>query len=107
MNVAPSHSARPSGGGQALPGFLLSGFLLALLGAMLPAWGYHRDPPDFAAAGNYFLSLAIGIAISALVARRIIARRGVPFVLVFACILSTVSLAYLALVTPPAPAWWR
>src|SRR5438552_3220536 len=36
-------------GGKELAGFLLSGFLLALLGAILPAWGYHRDPPDFIA----------------------------------------------------------
>src|SRR4051812_22533401 len=46
---------------SALPGFLLSGFLLALLGAILPAWEYHRDPADFTAVGNYFLSLAVGI----------------------------------------------
>ena len=44
-----------------LAGFLLSGFLFALLGAVLPAWGYHRDPPEFITIGNCFLSLAVGV----------------------------------------------
>jgi hypothetical protein len=97
----------PSGGGKALAGFMLSGFLLALLGAILPAWGYHRDPPDFVAVGNYFLSLAIGLVAASVLARRIMARRGLSFLLVFACALSCVSLVYLALVSPPLSAWWR
>src|SRR5580658_10359149 len=95
------------GGGKALAGFLLSGFELALLGAILPAWGYHRDPPQFIAIGNYFLSLAIGIVIAALVSRWIMARRGLTFLLVFACALSCVALAFLAMVSPPASEWWR
>ena len=86
---------------------MLSGFLLALLGAILPAWGYHRDPPDFFAVGNYFLSLAIGIVAAAGLARRIAARRGIGFLLVFACALSCLALTYLALVSPPASEWWR
>ena len=99
--------AYPSGGGKALSGFLLSGFLLALLGAILPAWGSHRDPPDFVAVGNYFLCLALGIVAASFLARRIMARRGLSFLLVFACSLSCVSLAYLAMVSPPLSAWWR
>jgi fucose permease len=94
-------------GGKALAGFLLSGFLLALLGAILPAWGYHRDPQDFTAVGNYFLSVAVGVVAAAGLARRIMARRGLSFLLVFACSLSCVALAYLALVSPPASSWWR
>ena len=96
-----------AGGGKALAGFLLSGFLLALLGAILPAWGYHRDPSDFVAVGNYFLSLAWGIVAAAFLARRIMARRGLSFLLVFGCSLSCLSLAYLAAVSPPLSAWWR
>jgi fucose permease len=99
---APSSGAR-----KALSGFLLSGFLMALLGAILPAWGYHRDPPDFVAVGNYFLSLAIGLMASTALARRLLTRRGLPFSLVFACTLACGALTYLALVPPPAPAWWR
>jgi FHS family glucose/mannose:H+ symporter-like MFS transporter len=96
-----------AGGGKALAGFLLSGFELALLGAILPAWGYHRDPPQFVAVGNYFLALAIGIVFAALVSRRIMDRRGLTFLLVFACALSCVSLAFLGMVSPPASEWWR
>lgn len=96
-----------SGSGKALAGFLLSGFLMALLGAILPAWGYHHDPPQFAAVGNCFLSLAIGIVAAAGIARPIMARRGLSFLLVFGCSVSCVSLTYLALVGPPLAEWWR
>lgn len=102
----PAKSPR-SGGVSILAGFLLSGFLLALLGAILPAWGYHRDPPQFVTVGNYFLSLGVGIVASVVLARPLMARRGLSFLLVFACALSCASLAYLAVVSPPAPAWWR
>lgn len=80
---------------------------MALLGAILPAWGYHRDPPAFVAVGNYFLSLAVGLIASTGLARRLLARRGLASVLVFACTLACGSLAYLALVPPPASSWLR
>ncbi len=80
---------------------------MALLGAILPAWGYHRDPADFTAVGNYFLSLAVGIVASVAVARPIQARKGLSFLLVFACALASLALAYLALVSPPLSEWWR
>ena len=72
----------------------------------MPAWVY-RDPPDFVAVGNYFLSLAVGLVVASLLARRIMARRGLPFLLVSACALSCLALAYLSLVSPPLSAWWR
>jgi len=97
----------PTGGGRALAGFLLSGFLQALLGAILPAWGYHRDPPDFIAVGNYFLSLAVGIVVATQIAKPILARRSLSFLLASACALSCIALAYLAMVSPPASEWWR
>ena len=90
-----------------MAGFLLSGFLLSLLGAILPAWGYHRDPADFVAVGNYFLSLALGIVTAAVLARRLVARLSSVFPLVFSCSLSCLALAYLAFVSPPASEWWR
>jgi len=108
MSFAPSSAPpRAAGAGKALAGFLLSGFLMALLGAILPAWGYHRDPPDFAAVGTYFLALAVGVVLSGLFARRVVARRGPTFLLVAACVLSCLSLLYLAMVSPPAGAAWR
>jgi fucose permease len=108
MDIASTTTAtRAPGSGSALAGFLVSGFLLALLGAILPAWGYHRDPPDFIAVGNYFLSLAIGIVVAARFARPIMLRRGLSFLLVFACALSCIALLYLAVVSPPLSDWWR
>jgi len=99
-------AAAQSGAGKALAGFLLSGFLLALLGAILPAWGYDRDP-SFVTVGNYFLCVAAGVALSFKPARALMVRRGLPFLLVFACSLACASLVYLALASPPASAWWR
>src|ERR1019366_2664287 len=108
MDIAGNTSAtRAPGSGSALAGFLVSGFLLALLGAILPAWGYHRDLPDFIPVANYFLSLAIGIVAAARFARPIMLRRGLSFLLVFGCALSSIALLYLALASPPLSDWWR
>jgi len=108
VSVSPSIAGpRLSGGGKALAGFLLSGFLMALLGAVLPAWGYYRDPPNFSSVGNYFLSLAVGLVASAALARPVLARRGLSFLLVFACAVSCAALAYLAVISPDMSAWWR
>ena len=93
--------------GRALAGFFLSGFLLALLGAILPAWGYHRDPADFIAVGNCFLSVAVGVAIATRLGRRLIARRGLRVVMMNACAASSVTLIYLASVSPPISNWCR
>src|SRR5580658_2898939 len=61
MAVAEAPMAPAPSAGKALAGFLLSGFLFALLGAMLPAWGYYRDPPEFITIGNCFLGLSVGL----------------------------------------------
>jgi hypothetical protein len=103
----PGPTGAPAGVGKALAGFLLSGFLQALLGAVLIAWGYHSDPPHFAEVGNYFLSLAVGIVAASGLAKRLMALRGLSFLLVFACALSCIALSYLALVGPPYAEWWR
>jgi fucose permease len=102
-----STAIRPSGGGRALAGFLLSGFLMALLGAILPAWCSNRDGPQFIAVGNYFLSLAAGIVLAAILSRRLVGRRGLTFQLVFACALACVGLSFLALISPTALDLWR
>jgi len=90
-----------------LAGFLLSGFLMALLGAILPAWGYYRDPPEFIVVGNYFLSLAAGLVVSTVWTGPMLVRPGPSFLLVFGSLLSCGALVYLAMVPPPAPDWWR
>jgi len=93
--------------GKALAGFLLSGFLFALLGAILPAWGYHLDPPRFVAVGDYFLSLAAGVIAANWISAAILARKGLRFLLVFACLLGCAGLLSLVLVTPATPWTWR
>ena len=107
MTFATPTQARPCGGGRALAGFLLSGFLMALLGAVLPAWGYHRDPPQFVTVGNDFLSLAGGIILAAVLSRSLLSKRGLTFQLVVACALACISLSFLALVSAPALDAWR
>ncbi len=97
----------PTGAGRVLSGFLLSGVLLALLGALLPAWGYHREASDFPIVSNLFLCLAIGLVASVYPARRIMERRGIPFLLVSACWLACGSLLVLGAASPPLSAWWR
>jgi MFS transporter, FHS family, glucose/mannose:H+ symporter len=91
-------------GAAALPGFLLSGFLFALLGALLPAWGYHLDP-EYSHAGQYFLCLAAGVVLSGLLMRRICPYVGT--LLTAACCLAWLAMIYLALVGPPVPAAFR
>jgi hypothetical protein len=93
--------------GKTLAGFLLSGFLMALPGAILPVWGFYRDPPAFALVGNYFLSLAGGMLVSVFLARRLLAKRDLGSVLVLACCLAGASLVSLALVSPLASPSWR
>ncbi len=91
-------------GVTALPGFLLSGFLFALLGALLPAWEYHLDP-EYSHAGLYFLCLAGGVLISGALMRRLTIQ--IRILLVASCCLAWLAMIYLALVSPPAPAAYR
>jgi|HubBroStandDraft_1064217.scaffolds.fasta_scaffold01200_13 FHS family glucose/mannose:H+ symporter-like MFS transporter len=100
--MAPATSA-----GKALAGFLLSGFLFALLGALLPAWGYHRDPPEFIAIGNCFLSLAVGVIGAHQLSAAILARKSLRFLLVSACLVGCAGLLSLAVATPPVHWLWR
>ncbi len=99
--------AAPVSASKALAGFLLSGFLFALLGAVLPAWGYHRDPPEFITIANYFLALAVGVIAANQVSASILSRKNLRFLLVFACLLGCAGLASLALVPLEGRGWWR
>src|ERR1700679_888910 len=55
---------------QILCGLVVSGFLLALPGGLLPLWGYHIHP-DFGTAGNYFLILGAGVIGGGILALRL------------------------------------
>ena len=90
---------------KAVIGFLLSGYLFALLGAILPSWEL-RQPFGFDIVGAYFLSLSLGVIAATQVAPRV-ERRGTGFMLVFACLLACGALLFLSMVPPPAPAIWR
>ncbi len=91
---------------RALAGFFLSGLLSAFVGAILPAWGYHLNS-QYLTAGNYFLSFSIGVVASTEAARRIVARRGLAFVLTVSATAACAGFLWLAFFTPPAPSGWR
>jgi fucose permease len=108
VNIAAESPGRSvSRGGKALAGFLLSGFLLALLGATLPAWEFYRDSANFINAGNYFLSLALGIMVAARAAEPVRLCRGLSFLLVAGCVVSCAALLFLAAVPAAGSPWWR
>jgi MFS transporter, FHS family, glucose/mannose:H+ symporter len=96
---------KESQGEAAIAGFLLPGFLAAVLGAMLPAWGFHRDPPDFIVVGNYFLVLAVGLVLAVVLARRLAAHVELKWLLTVACAIASASLVALAVLPPAAVAW--
>ena len=92
-------------GSPALAGFLLSGFLFALLGAMLPAWGYHLAGTNTEAA-LYFLAVGLGMIASG-EALRFFPNWRVPSLLTAGCGVACGALIGLALAPPPASALWR
>jgi len=91
---------------RALAGLGLSGLLAALLGAILPAWGYHLRF-EFDAVGYYFLSVTIGVLLSLEIGRRLFRTHGIAFVLILASSLACGALILLAFSPPPFPAFWR
>ena len=103
--MTPSEKSAPSVL-KVLSGFLLSGLIFALPGAILPAW-QHLGEYDFAHFGNYFLALTAGVVIAARVASTVLAKWGLQFLLVFACALACGGLGFLALVSPPAAQIFR
>src|ERR1700679_3475205 len=71
MAAMPRESARPSAKPwQILCGLVVSGFLLALPGGLLPLWGFHIQP-NFGTAGNFFLVLGLGVIGGGILAQRL------------------------------------
>lgn len=91
---------RPGQVRSAMAGFFLLGCLVALLGALLPVWAYYV-PFDLATAGDYFLALNLGIFAASMLARDLLNRLGLRLLLVFTCLLASVTILVLALVTSP------
>lgn len=91
---------------RALSGFFLSGVLVAFLGAILPAWGYHLKS-DFITVGNYFLSLNAGMLASVKGAQHLLPRRGIRFVMVLASSVACAGFLFLAALPPVAGPLWK
>jgi FHS family glucose/mannose:H+ symporter-like MFS transporter len=95
-----------SEGRRSLSAFLVSGMLMAFLGAILPAWRYHLKA-DFQEVGYYFLCLNVGFLFSVAAAHFLLPRWGVKFVLVVANIMACGGFLYLAGTSPPVSTIWR
>jgi hypothetical protein len=89
-----------------LRAFLISGFLLALPGGLLPLWGYHVHPA-FGTAGNYFLALGLGLAGSMALSRKLAARWRAQGLLTAGCVAASLSLLMLTIAAPPAQVWYQ
>jgi hypothetical protein len=89
-----------------LRAFLISGFLLALPGGLLPLWGFHVRA-DFGTAGNYFLALGAGMAGSMALAGKLAGRVRAISVLIAGCLLASLTLLMLTMAAPPAQLWYQ
>lgn len=85
-------------------GLLISGFLLALPGGLLPLWGYHIHP-EFGTAGNYFLALAAGVISGGALAQRWSRRISLGLLLAAGCLIGALALLMLSVAAPPAQVW--
>ena len=100
---APDPVVRTAG---VLRAFLISGFLLALPGGLLPLWGYHIHA-DFGTAGNYFLALGVGMAGSMALARKLAGKVRADRLLTLGCLSASLALLMLTIAAPPALVWYQ
>lgn len=91
---------------QILCGLIVSGFLLALPGGLLPLWGYHIHP-DFGVAGNYFLVVGIGVIAGGVLASRYGRKLPLERLLATGCLLAATSMLLLSVAAPPAQVWYQ
>ncbi|HVV44450.1 MAG TPA: hypothetical protein VHC72_04570, partial [Bryobacteraceae bacterium] len=56
---------------QILSGLIVSGFLLALPGGLLPLWGFHIRP-EFGTAGDFFLAMGLGVIAGGTLVQRLV-----------------------------------
>jgi len=103
---APAEALDATEGRRSLSAFLISGMLMAFLGAILPVWRYHLKA-DFKEVGDHFLCLNIGILLSIAAAHLLLPRRGLKFLLILANAMACGGFLFLAMTSPPAPAIWR
>jgi FHS family glucose/mannose:H+ symporter-like MFS transporter len=99
--------ARPSAKPwQILRGLVVSGFLLALPGGLLPLWGFHIQT-DYGTAGNFFLILGLGVIAGGALARRLSRHASLERLLAAGYFSAAVSLLLLAVAAPPAQVWYQ
>lgn len=91
---------------QILSGLIVSGFLLALPGGLLPLWGYHIHP-DFGVAGNYFFLLGLGVVCGGAFALRLSRALPLERLLWAGCFLAAASMLLLSVAAPPAQVWYQ
>lgn len=101
----PSALSAPALIRRGLAGVFLSGLLLAFLGAILPAWGYHLSS-DYALVGTFFLAMNAGFLIAVKSANGMLRRLGIRLSLILATALAAIGFGALIFVAPPAPAAW-
>ncbi len=101
--LAPDQVVRNA---SVLRAFLISGFLLALPGGLLPLWGYHVHA-EYGTAGNYFLALGIGMAGDMALARKFMPRWRADRTLTVGCFAASLSLLMLSIAAPPAQVWYQ
>jgi FHS family glucose/mannose:H+ symporter-like MFS transporter len=107
QDVKPSPATRPPAKAwQILFGLLISGYLLALPGGLLPLWGYHLHP-DYGVAGNYFLALGAGIAAGGIFAQRWAKLIALERLLAAGSGLAALALGMIAFAAPPAQVWYQ
>ncbi len=91
---------------QILCGLIVSGFLLALPGGLLPLWGYHIHP-DFGIAGDYFLVLGAGVIGGGMLALRLARTIPLERLLAAGYFFAAVSVLLLSVAAPPAQVWYQ
>ncbi|MBS1824392.1 MAG: MFS transporter [Acidobacteria bacterium] len=105
--MAPLSTQTPAMAARnAFTGFYLSGILMAFLGAMLPAWGYHLHS-DYSRVGYFFLSLNGGMLLSVPLSQWLLSRRSLRFVMALAPAVAAAAFFFLAAVGPPRGEAWR
>ena len=105
LDAAPG-AVQNSLAGRGLSGLIVSGMLIAFLGAILPAWRYHIEL-NFLLIGSYFLCQNLGMLLAPLAGLPLLRMRGIGFTLTLGCALAAAALLLLAAFSPPAHYGWR
>lgn len=89
-----------------LRGLVVSGFLLALPGCLLPLWDFHIRH-EFGTAANFFACLGAGMAGGAWLGMRLLEKRTAESVLAGGCFGGALALLMISLGAPPASVWYQ